>query len=362
VTCPTTERFADKFRQAGAEPILFSAPEIKNAPKILQYPAPDDPKFWHVYASVFCPPLLLTAASTLADVEDFYRENVPDVVVYEWFAFAGRILAARLNRPAIQLWAHFAHHDNVVRIDGVCSNPEPLMGFAHLLDSFMAAHGLPGKNHLWHREKTNIYFIPREFQFDHESFDERFRFVGPSIGRPPRSAWRNPSQGKKIVLVSESAVTRDSRFFKTCIEALADADYHVVYSVGDNSPQAKATTLPRNFSINKDAYNLEILPHASLIVCQGGTGTVMEALYHGVPVLAVPPTPFHCEVTDRVEELQLGLQIPDNQFSPASVRAGVDRILNDAALLQAVQAAQRKFKSAGGSQAAADAIESVLNG
>jgi MGT family glycosyltransferase len=361
VTYPTLDRFAEQIRQTGAEPVVIKIPELTNVEKILQYPAPQDPKFWHILTSIFWPSFLSSAARILAETETFYDENVPDLVLYDWFSFSGRILAKRLHCPAIQHWAHFAHRGFLIREDGVCTNPEPTLGFAHLLDSFMSAYGIEEKDNLWHTENLNLYFVPRDFQFDADSFDDRFCFVGPCLNRPPRSSWKNNSGGRPILLISESWATKESNYFKTCIDAFAESDYHVVFSVGENSPQNYVDSLPANFEINKDAYNTAILPHAALMICQAGMGTPLEALAYGVPVLAAAPrSPYHSEVAYRIAELGLGLHLPECDMTPVTLRASVDRIVGDRALLSRVKHMQERLRSAGGAKMAADRIEEHL--
>lgn len=362
VTYPTSERFADKIRQTGAEPVVFNLPELKNAEKIRRYPSSHDPRFWRLFATIFCPAFLTSAAGTLAEVEGFYRENAPDLVLYEWFAFAGRILAKRQNIPAAQLWAHFAHQGHLIREEGVCHNPKPMLGFAHLVDSFMSAHGIDETDSLWHTEKLNIYFVPREFQFNGDSFDERSCFVGPCLNRPPRGSWHNNSRGKPILLISESAATPDARFLKICIDAFAGSGYHVVFSVGGSSAPSSTTPLPENFEINRDAYNIEIFPHAALTICQGGMGTTLESLYFGVPVLAVPVMPYHTEVAYRLAELGLGTHLPERDVSVAAMIENVGRILADKSLLKRVKAMQQALRNSGGAAMAANHIERFLDG
>lgn len=360
VTYPTTERFADQIRKTGAEPLLFRAPELKDAEKA--HPAAHDPKFWELLTSIFWPTFLATAAATISEVEGFYRKDVPDLIFYDLFSFAGRILAKRLDVPTIQHWAHFAHQGSLIREDGVCLNPETAIKFSQLLNAFMSGYGIEDNHGLWHTESLGIYFVPKEFQFDAHSFDNRFCFVGPCLNRPPRAPWKNNGGGKPILLISESAAARRGNFFQLCVEAFADCEYHVVFSVGENSPQKSTEGLPANIEISRDAYNTEILPHAVLMVCQAGMGTVLESLYHGVPVLGVPLSPYHREVAYRVAELGLGQQLLEGDMTAGTLREKVKTILGDTALLSRVRHMQKCLANSGGAKLAVDRIEGFLNG
>jgi len=362
VTYPTDERFVPRIRAAGAEPVEFKVPEIRHAEKVVRYPSPGDSRYWRAFTSIYCPMLMTTAAATVAEVEGFYATNPPDVILYEWFSFGGRILARQLSCPAIQMCAHFAHRDSLMRVNGVGTNPEPMLAFARMLDSFMSTYGFEERGHLWHVEAMNIFLIPREFQYDADSFDDRFTFVGATHNRKPRAAvWKNrAARGKPLLLISENTASCDDRFVRVCIEAFADSQYHVVFSKGLNSPEVPAAQVPGNFEINREAFNCDILPFASVMVCQGGMGTSLEALYHGVPVVAVPSEPFNSEVAYRVAELGLGLNVPERGMTARALGEAVDTAAFDEALRTRVRRMQDSLRNNPGAEAAADAIEAFL--
>lgn len=362
ITYPTNELFVARIREIGAEPLELRLPEMRHVENVVPDDWSDDARQWRSFAAVGAPMLLTTAAVTVAELEGFYAANPPDVILYEWFAFAGRILARQLGCPAIQVCSHFAHHDALVRINGVYTTPEPMLAFAHLLDSFMSTYGFEGKNHLWHVERLNIFFVPREFQHGCDSFDSRFKFVGATHNRKPRvGVWKNSiERGKALLLISENTASHDDRFLRLCIDAFAESRYHVVFSKGLHSPEVSSALLPKNFEINHKAFNCEILPFASVMLCQGGLGTVLESLHHGVPVVAVPPSLWNAEVAYRLAELGLGLDIPARSVTPRAVREAVDAVFSDEALLERVRCMQEVLRASPGAEAAADAIEETL--
>jgi MGT family glycosyltransferase len=363
VTYPITEDLAARVRQTGATPIEVKVPEVRSEERTIRYSSPEDTEEWGAFESNIVPWLIATAAAAVAQLKGFYASNPPDLILYEWFAFAGRILARQLGCPAAQVHGHFAHHDHsLMRIDGVCTTPEPLIAFAKSVDSFMSTYGFEGRRHLWHSERLNIFFVPREFQYDSDSFDCRFRFVGATHNRKPRAGvWKNNAEkGKPLLLISEATSNTDGRFVKLCIEALAESKYHVVFSKAANTPEVSSASLPRNFEINRTAFNCEILPFASLMLCQGGMGTTLESLYHGVPVIAVPPNPFNSEVAYRLAELGLGLHVRQQGMTVATLREAVETAFSDEALRRRVKRMQSDLAGSPGARAAADSIEEYL--
>jgi len=363
VTFPTNERYASEVKKAGAEPVIFKEVRVENADSFFT-PSPFyDRHFWTLWASIIGPRLMIDAASALPKVESYYMDNRPDVILDDRFCFLGRMLAARLGCSAFIFSPHFApYNDTFVRENGIFSNPEPIPAFSKVLDSFLRAYGVKESNNLWRVADLNIYFIPREFQMHGESFDERFCFVGPCLNRPTNSVWINNSGGRPIVLVSGSQVDGGTAYFRTMIDAFSGSEFFVVLSPGANIPDDSLGPLPENFEINKKVFNFQILPHATLAVSQGGTGTVMESLYYGVPVLLVPRMPVHAETAYRVAELQLGGYLPENAMSANSIKENVARILGDASLTCRIVRMQEIVRNSGGAEKAASRIEQFLEG
>jgi MGT family glycosyltransferase len=150
-------------------------------------------------------------------------------------------------------------------------------------------------------------------------------------------------------------------YFNVFVDALGAFEARVILSIGKEINRSMLKQLPSNFEINQDASHLEILPHAALSICQGGMGSTLEALYHGVPVIALPLTRFHEEVTYRMAELGLGYSLPRLKATPAVIRECVHRVLSDRALLGRVRQMQQLFRAVDGARRAADCVEEFLS-
>jgi MGT family glycosyltransferase len=361
VTVATNAHYAPEVREAGGEPVIFKNVRVENIGSFLN-PSPfNDRHFWTIYGSIIGPIHLISAASALPQIEGFYRENRPDLILDDRLCHLGRMLAARLECPAIQVNPHFAPYDSTfARENGIFTNPEPMLAFSTVLDCFLRAYGITQRNNLWHVADLNICFIPREFQVHGESFDERFCFVGPCLNRPARSVWTNNGAGRPVVLVSGSQADNGTVYFRAMIEAFSGTDFFVVLSPGADVPDDAFGSLPSNFEINRRAYNFQILSHAALAISQGGTGTVMESMYHGVPILVVPRMPVHAETAFRVAELGLGDCLPENMMSVEAIRESVARILRSPEISARVARMQQIVRTSGGAELAATRIERFI--
>jgi len=369
VTYVTGDHYARQIAEVGAVPVLFSysppdkglAEEIRNALSSTC----GDAGYWKMARS-FQVYEFACAEKMLDQVHTFYKKNAPDVILYDPFMIGARILARRLDCAVIRISPHFAQYERfVLRQHGVFRNPEGVLECRRDLDSFLLNHGITTTDNFWHVEKLNIQFIPREFQYCNDYFDERFCFVGALLDRPFKQVWKINGKGRPIVLISDLSGLRDAyinadSYYKLFIESLSDSACHCILSIGDSIDPHSLGTLPENFEINQRASHLEILPHAALSVCHGGMLSTLEALYNGVPVLAIPLTPGTEDVAYRTAELGLGIQLSRSALTTDKVRETVEGMLFDTGLQTRVKETQEVFRRSGGVKMAADRIEASL--
>jgi len=331
--------------------------------RMLELPI-NDPKRSEEVASFVFRWILNSAAIVVREVDKFYEENRPDLVIYEEAAYAGRILAKLRHCPAIQYYPDFIQHNRMVYGGPNADyNPPSIVNFSRLLDSFLWAYGFEETNNFDHSEDLNLYQFPREFQFNADSIDSRrFCFVGPFLDRPFTPMWKNHSGGRRVILVSAIPGT-DANYFSRFIEALSGSEYHVILSVGEHMPtSAELQTLPANFEINTSASHLEILPHTDLHVYSGGPTGTLEGLYFGVPLIAIPFEDHNKIIVDRLSELGVVLNLPSQSLTSRMIREKIEAALRDSAFLSRVKEMQGVIRSSGGSVMAADRIDDYLAG
>ena len=366
VTYATNSHYAQIIAETGAEPVLLKykhlSDELAEQMRLGGGLAFSDARFKAMFRS-WRSHVFTDTAALLPQMQQFYKTNVPDLVLYDHYHVPGRLFARTLDIPAVQLSAHFAYYNGMaMRRNGVYENPDALVEWSLEVDSLYEKYGLFSKGSLWHLEKLNVYFIPKEFQHNFDQFDDRFCFVGSLLNRPFRPAWMNRSNGKPIILISGLSLFHGmksdaSRYFGIFIEALAESPYHCILSLADEDIVQQ---VPRNFEIIRRVSHLEILPHAALSLCHGGMGSTLEAIYHGMPTIMVPQNEVCDEVAYRAEELGLGIRISKQNLSVQRVREAIDSMLEDIALKGRVTDMRKVFMRSGGAQLAADRIESLL--
>jgi MGT family glycosyltransferase len=88
--------------------------------------------------------------------------------------------------------------------------------------------------------------------------------------------------------------------------------------------------------------------------------SVMESLYHGVPLVTLPQMVEQDVNARRVEELGLGVRLDPAAVTPEQLRRAVTSLLDDDATHARLAYLRASARDAGGAVAAADAIEKHL--
>lgn len=367
VTCFTTEEFLDRVRATGAEACLYDPPLSSDPP-------PD------VIDADECAraPLKLLEASTavLPAIEARFADGPPDVVAYDttlWLT--GRLLAARWGRPSVQLSPtfisneHFNLSEQHQEFAGQIDPAHPaIVAFAERLRSLVTGSGLREEQQAelfnGHEEFT-VAFVPKEFQFRGDTFDDHHVFVGPTT-RPPApaadgTAWQPPENGRPVLLVSlGTTVNNHPDFFRDCVKAFADLPWHLVLALGKRVAPEELGPLPPHVEAHPWVPLAEVLPHTSVLLCQAGMGSVQEGLRAGVPMVVVPHHPEQHVNARRLTDLGLARTVRREDATVTALRDAVLDVAADTSLRERVRDISHHVRSAGGAARAADAIEQRL--
>lgn len=367
VTFPTTGRFAAEAEAAGAEVLPYSSalagrplPEVFDADYLAREPLR----------------AMLEAMATAPPVEShFAGRAVPDLLLYDSSTYAaGRVLAAKWDRPAIQMYPTFAANESfqIGPLVGAEFAPDldahhpALMEFFAWMGELLASHGLTELSlEEFHApcERSNIVFLPKAFQLEHESFDERHAFVGPCIEDRPDAgaAWTPPAGDDPVVVVSlGSEKNTDAEFFRRCAYAFEGLPWHVLLTLGGGLDRADLGDLPPNVEAHGWLSHTDVLPHAKVLLSHAGMSSVMRALHAGVAQVLVPRTPEQHFVARRAAELGVGRVLTPAEADAEALRDAVLAVAADESTQRRVRELRAETGEAGGAARAADVVEARL--
>lgn len=308
----------------------------------------------------------LAAARTLTPhLLDVLAADPPDIVCADSVPLGG-LLAGIFEAPMVSLVPTLATNAAFTPgelIEGFTpGHPGMLRYFAELTDWF-TSYGQPvptGHDIDSAPKSPSLVFVPREFQIAGDTFDDSFRFIGPSVPQRSRHTphWQPPPSGAPVLLVSlGTAFNNQPDFFASCADAFADSAFHVLMAVGSHIDPAELGPLTTNIEIHRRVPQLAVLRHAAAFITHAGMGSVTEALYHQVPTVAVPQVREQAVNASRIEQLGLGARL--DAPTPDHLRGVTERIASDPGIRANLAVMKHAIDEAGGATAGADVIETA---
>lgn len=355
----------DKVRAAGAD--------VLELPLRTPRPPRFDENFEPEQAIPHFTQMLDDMQASLPLLEQQIAGDLPDAVCADPMALIGRIAADKLGLAHVALVPNFASNEEFSLRDEIPAqnasfdpNHPVFLGFAERIQEFAAEHGVrigtPGTADD-HPAPLNLVFLPREFQLAADTFDERFAFVGPSLGaREERERWEPAARGRPVLFIALGTAFNDRpEFYRTCLEAFGDGAWQVAMSVGDQVDPADLGPIPENVEVREQFPQTAVLREACAFVSHAGMNSTMEALHYGVPIVAVPQMPEQSINARRVVELGAGRCLDSATLDAAQLRAAVDEVAADEPVRANVARVQRTIRACGGPVAAVDALEKHLS-
>lgn len=359
VTYVTSGRFSRELSDLGAE--IIQCPRFE-----YPYTQPDAGTCAAVdeqYSST----LTTLADRTLPLISSFYKkQNRPDLILCDTYAYAGRTLAEAIGVPRLRMTCHLAHdHDNLKHPIVPRELRRLWLEVSEEADNFFNAHGVPNRGFVLDREEPTIHFYLKDFQLSHRDRTDHLYAARCAAERPNQRPWKGQqTSGRSTVLISASTTyVQGVEYYRTCMDALSDLPLNIILSVGSMNDIASLGSLPANCEIAQGVPQLSLMPHVDLMICTGGLTTTMEAIYHGIPMIML--THDHPEVemyAQNVEEHGLGVHLRKAYTTARSIRRSVLAMQSDTMLASRMAEAKLAVRKGLGGEDVVNWIEDYTDG
>jgi UDP:flavonoid glycosyltransferase YjiC (YdhE family) len=296
-------------------------------------------------------PLARAMRPGVEEAVDRYR---PDVLLVDQQAFAGALTArkrslrwATLATTSAQLSDSLVDLPKVREwVDGLLAGLESEAGLVSSLRPDLSPHLL--------------LVFSSEALAGVGRFPPQTRFVGPALeGREDATPfpWDALRPGPRVFAsLGTVNASRGEPVYRVLFEALGNEALQVVLV----APPEQATGAPRNFLILPRVPQLAVLPHVQAVLCHAGHNTVCEALAQGLPLVVMPIRDDQPVIAEQVVRAGVGIRLRFGRTRPDELRDAVRRALSAPDLREAARRIQSSFRAAGGTAAAADAVEALL--
>ncbi|MCW3055187.1 MAG: hypothetical protein JWN14_4357 [Chthonomonadales bacterium] len=173
------------------------------------------------------------------------------------------------------------------------------------------------------------------FEYPRSDMPANIQFIGSFIPAPdpdwtPPDWWERLDSGRPVVVMTQGTIaTEYEQLILSAIQALANTEWQVVVTTGSRPPLVLGLhSLPDNVIVEQFVPYAHLMPKASLLLTNGGYGSVQIALAHGVPLVVFGGSEEKPEVARRVSWSGVGLGFKSNRPTEAQIRTAVRKVLS----------------------------------
>jgi hypothetical protein len=155
--------------------------------------------------------------------------------------------------------------------------------------------------------------------------------------RPVDARFSEQTAERPLVYVTLGTVVKNTATLEVLLAGLADLDADVLLTTGWQNDPAELSAIPANATVERFVPQDEILPRTSLIVTHAGSGSMLGALAHGIPILAVPHAADQFENAAAVDAAGAGRVVMPAELSEVAIREAAHVLLADASYRDAAR-------------------------
>ncbi len=205
--------------------------------------------------------------------------------------------------------------------------------------------------------------LPSALDFPRHHLPACFHYTGPySDSREPVPFPFDQLNGKPLIYASVGTLqNRLIHIFRHIITACSEFDVQLVLSLGRGVDPATLSDLPGHPIIVNYAPQLELMSRATLAITHAGSGTILDALRYGVPLVAIPIATDQPATAARLAWSGAGLVVPLQRLSVPRLRTALARILTEPPYRNQAARLQHALHQAGGTKQAVNIIEQAIS-
>jgi UDP:flavonoid glycosyltransferase YjiC (YdhE family) len=319
VTVATGPDLVERATRLGLAPLpvgpALAEAQLEIRRRVPGWVAAGGPEQWRdatvVFVDIMAPPMVAELIAALAD-------RPPDLLIHDPCAYAGPLVARLLGIPSVchhysipgrsEVAEHWGEAVAPLWDQWACS-PSPLGG---IYDYLVLGLCPPS---LWDPD-------PGEFPTA-----RRLRPTWEGGGERPE--WLEELTGRPTVYVSFGTAYGETDVFQTVLEGLHNESLNVVVTVGARVDPEELRHEHPDVHVEGYVPQSVLLPHCDAVVCHAGSGTMLGALAHGLPLLCLPFGADHFFNAELCHSAGVARVLRPGAVTPEAVRGELRMLLDD---------------------------------
>jgi UDP:flavonoid glycosyltransferase YjiC (YdhE family) len=161
---------------------------------------------------------------------------------------------------------------------------------------------------------------------------------GPAAGSPP--AWATALPGAPALYFTLGTLWNlpSGDLFERVIAGLSTLSVNVLVTVGEHIDPAEIGLSPPHIRIERYVPQRQVLPHCAAVIAHGGSGSLLGALAHGLPLVLFAIGADQLLNAARCEALGVARRLDPTTATPESIRTAVTEVLEQPGYRRAAEA------------------------
>ncbi|MGL4760259.1 MAG: macrolide family glycosyltransferase [Sarcina sp.] len=186
---------------------------------------------------------------------------------------------------------------------------------------------------LFNKADRNIVFTSSYFQPRIWDFNDKYKFVGPSVANREEKINFDIENlnGRKLIYISLGTIAnKNSNFYKESFKAFEDMDnLLVIMSIGKKTDIKTLGNIPDNFRVYNYVPQLKLLKKVDIFITHGGMNSTSEGLYNDIPLVVIPQFGDQFIVANRVQGLHAGIKLDNKTLSANQLKKSLIEICSN---------------------------------
>ncbi|MFI6761488.1 glycosyltransferase [Micromonospora sp. NPDC050417] len=275
----------------------------------------------------------------------------PDLLVFDEMEFGGMVAAQHLGLPYATV---------LVLAAGSLVRPALV---AEPLDELRATYGLPPDPEfaMPGRHLVLSPFPPsfRDPDFPLPATAHSLRSATPSATGDQTPWWHTGSRPNVYLTLGTEFNVESGDLFPRLINGLRELDVNLLVTVGRQIDPAEFGPQPEHVRVERYVDQGMVLPGCDLVVSHGGSGSVMGALVHGLPMVLVPMGADQPANAARCAALGAGRVLEALTVTPEDAARTVTEVLADPGYRQASRRLRDELAALPGPEQAVPLLERI---